>query len=193
LSTIPTEEECIQILKEEGCSRSTIKHCCAVLLVSVRIAEHCRANLDLVKAGALLHDVGRSRTQGIHHGVAGADILKARGMPEELIRIVRRHVGAGLTWEEAKALGLPRANYMPETIEEKIVSHADNLVGDTEVRSLEIAARDLEDRGFGIAAERMKAMHEELSQACSIDISVLVKELSLKKDLKGPCGAYISR
>ena len=193
MSAIPTEEECIQILKDEGCGRSIIKHCCMVLLVSLRIAERCNADMSLVKAGALLHDLGRSRTQGIFHSVAGADIAKSRDLPEELVRIIRRHLGAGLTWEEAKALGLPRANYMPETLEEKIVTHADNLIGDTEVRTLEESARDLEERGLGVAAERMRAMHAELSRACGVDIDEIVRELRLKRKVKGPCGAYISR
>ncbi|MGD0057190.1 MAG: HDIG domain-containing metalloprotein [Methanomassiliicoccales archaeon] len=193
MSAIPTEEECFQILKDEGCGRSIIKHCCMVLLVSVRIAERCNADMSLVVAGALLHDVGRSRTQGIFHSVAGADIAKSRGLPEELVRIIRRHLGAGLTWEEAKALGLPRGNYLPETLEEKIVTHADNLVGDTEVRTLEKSVEDFEERGLGVAAERMRAMHAELSRVCGADIDEIVREPRLKRKIKGPCGAYVSR
>jgi len=164
-----------------------------VLLVSVRIAERCNADMSLVVAGALLHDVGRSRTQGIFHSVAGADIAKSRGLPEELVRIIRRHLGAGLTWEEAKALGLPRGNYLPETLEEKIVTHADNLVGDTEVRTLEKSVEDFEERGLGVAAERMRAMHDELSRVCGADIDEIVREPRLKRKIKGPCGAYVSR
>ncbi|MDD1768185.1 MAG: HDIG domain-containing protein [Methanomassiliicoccales archaeon] len=193
MSAIPSEEECIQILKDEGCNRSIIKHCCMVLLISVKIAERCKVDMNLVKAGALLHDVGRSRTQGILHSVAGADIAKSRGLPEELVRIIRRHLGAGLTWDEAKALGLPRATYMPETLEEKIVTHADNLVGDTNVRTLEESARDFEDHGLAIAAERMRVMHAELSKACGIDIDEIVAGLKPRGKIKGPCGAYVSR
>ena len=193
MSAIPTEEECIEILKDEGCGRNIIKHCCMVLLVSERIGERCNADISLVKAGALLHDVGRSRTQGIFHSVAGADIAKSRGLPEELVGIIRRHLGAGLTWEEAKALGLPRGNYMPETLEEKIVTHADNLVGDTEVRTVEKSLEDFEERGLGVAAERIRAMHAELSQVCGADIDEIVREPRLKRRIKGPCGAYISR
>ena len=193
MSAIPTEEECIQMLKDEGCSRSIIKHCCMVLLVSARIAERCNVDMSLVKAGALLHDVGRSRTQGIFHSVAGSDIAKSRGLPEELVRVIRRHLGAGLTWEEAKALGLPRANYMPETLEEKIVTHADNLVGDTDVRTLEESIRDFETRGLAAAAERMRVMHAELSKACGVDIDEVAKDLRMRGKVKGPCGAYVSR
>jgi hypothetical protein len=98
-----------------------------------------------------------------------------------------------LTWEEAKELGLPRANYMPETLEERIVTHADNLLGDTEVRTLDESARNFEERGLAVAAERMRAMHSELSQVCGVDVDVIVKELRLRKKVKGPCGAYVSR
>ncbi len=193
MSAIPTEEECISILKDEGCSRGIIKHCCTVLRIAVKIAERCGADMELVRAGALLHDVGRSRTQGILHSVAGADIAKSRGLPEELVRVIRRHLGAGLTWDEAKALGLPRAIYMPETLEEKIVTHADNLIGDTEVRTLEESAKDFEARGLAVAADRMRVMHAELSRACGVDIDEIVKSLKPREKIKGPCGAYVSR
>lgn len=192
MSPIPTDEECIRILKEEGCGRSIIKHCCMVHLVAIRIARCCGARMELVKAGALLHDIGRSRTQDIRHSAAGADVAKARGIPDEIVRIIRRHIGAGLTTEEARSLGLPRGVYMPETIEEKIVTHADNLVGETEVRTLEESVRDFEARGLSVAAERMRAMHAELSSICGQDIDVVAREAESDKRVKGPCSAYTS-
>ena len=49
-----------------------------------------------------------------------------------MLNIIERHIGAGITKEEAKSLGLPERSYMPQTLEEKIVAHADNLISGTE-------------------------------------------------------------
>jgi uncharacterized protein len=47
---------------------------------------------------------------------------------EELARIVECHTGAGLTADECTLLGLSPRDCMPRTTEEKIVTHADNLI-----------------------------------------------------------------
>jgi hypothetical protein len=39
-------------------------------------------------------------------------------MPEPLVLIIRKHVGAGILPEEARALGLPDRDYFPSTLEE---------------------------------------------------------------------------
>lgn len=46
----------------------------------------------------------------------------------ELTHIIERHVGAGLTQNEALRNNLPRGSYIPETLEEKIVCYADKLI-----------------------------------------------------------------
>jgi uncharacterized protein len=76
----------------------------------------------------MLHDIGRSRTHSIHHAQVGADILRSQGYPEALARIVECHTGAGLTPDECTILGLSPRDCMPQTTEEKIVTHADNLI-----------------------------------------------------------------
>ena len=66
------------------------------------------ADKDLIKKGALLHDIGRSKTHGITHAVEGAKIVREYGYPEEVQNIVERHIGAGLSEDEAIKLGLPK-------------------------------------------------------------------------------------
>jgi hydroxyethylthiazole kinase-like uncharacterized protein yjeF len=63
----------------------------------------------------------------------GYEKLKSLGLPEEICRIAERHVGAGILKDEAKKLGLPEKDFIPETIEEIIVAYADNLVDDDRV------------------------------------------------------------
>lgn len=136
MKKIPNKKQAINLLKFYGCDERLINHCKAVSKKAKEIAEKISENgikvdINLVEIGGLLHDIGRSRTHGIRHGVEGADILKEY---PELARICERHIGAGITKEEAIILGLENKDYIPETLEEKIVAHADNLIlGDKEV------------------------------------------------------------
>lgn len=125
---IPPEE----VLREAGCSRKVIAHCRAVRDCACEYAARCPdADFSLVETGAWLHDIGRSIDHSIRHAQAGADLLRSHGFPEPVARIVECHLGAGLTAEECTALGLDARDCMPRTIEEKIVTHADNLIAGT--------------------------------------------------------------
>jgi len=123
-------------LKRKKVPDEVIQHILAVTKVAKKIAE--RLNLppeskNLVLTGAMLHDVGRSLSHEMDHAIRGAEILKKDGFDERIIRIVERHIGAGLTAEEAKKFGLPEKDYIPETIEEKVVAMADNLVAGSKI------------------------------------------------------------
>ncbi len=85
-------------------------------------------DLELVQQGGLFHDIGRSKTHGIEHALVGVEVAKSLGFPDRLVRIIERHIGAGITAREAVRLGLPKNDYLPLTPEEKIVSYADNLI-----------------------------------------------------------------
>lgn len=85
-------------------------------------------DMRLVEAGALLHDIGRSRTHGVDHAVVGAEIAREMGMPDKLVNIIEVHIGAGIPADEAVELALPEKHYFAETLEEKIVAYADKLI-----------------------------------------------------------------
>ncbi|HEY3420241.1 MAG TPA: HDIG domain-containing protein [Methanomassiliicoccales archaeon] len=190
MSTLPSERQCFEILKEEGCSPKVIRHVCTVNIVAMIIASRIRADRDLVNAGSLLHDVGRSRTHGAKHVSEGVAIARSRDLPEPLVRVISRHIAAGLTKQEAKALGLPDGEYMPETIEEKIVCHADNLVSDDKVTTLQEALDDLNSKGYSNTAMRMKAMHEELSALCGEDIDIMLADAKIAEKVTKKCAVY---
>jgi len=142
LRGIPTRKECIGILLEAGTPEKVIKHCIAVSRYALCLAKKAAGkgnniNIKLVEAGSLLHDIGRSKTHGVEHGVVGAEIIRGLGFPEELALIVERHVGAGIPKSEAESLGLPPKDYLPLTPEEKIVAHADNLTFGTRYVTME--------------------------------------------------------
>lgn len=127
-----TRERAIRALKEAGCSEKVVQHCLTVERTSISIAKRILANgnkidLQLVSVGALLHDIGRARTHDIEHGVEGGKILRAIGL-KDLAHFAENHVGAGIPAGEAKKLGLPARDFIPATLEEKVVAYADKLV-----------------------------------------------------------------
>ncbi|MHA1260387.1 MAG: HDIG domain-containing metalloprotein [Candidatus Heimdallarchaeaceae archaeon] len=96
---IPSKDECLNILKKYKTPKSVIKHCTLVAEIALEISSKIdNIDKELVVAGAMLHDIGRSID-----------------------------IGVGITKNEAKKLGLPVRNYIPTTPEEIIVSYADNL------------------------------------------------------------------
>ena len=117
------------MLREAGCSTKVIAHCRAVRDCACEYAHHNpEVNIALVEKGAMLHDIGRSKTHSIKHAQQGADVLRTMGFDEGLARIVECHTGAGLTADECTLLGLSPRDCIPRTTEEKIVAHADNLI-----------------------------------------------------------------
>jgi uncharacterized protein (TIGR00295 family) len=171
MSTIPTPGQCLIYLREAGCSEEVINHCKAVRRIAVRIAKRAHANIPLVEAGALLHDIGRSKTQGIMHGVEGAKIATALGLPQSIVNIIERHLGAGIPKEEAIPLGLPPKDYMPLTLEEKIVAHADNLIDNDRPHPIEKEVEKALQKGHPKHAERLMQLHQELSKLCGINLN----------------------
>jgi uncharacterized protein (TIGR00295 family) len=169
-----------------------IRHCCVVRSAAALLAERSNANVRLVIAGALLHDIGRSKTHRIAHVTASVDIARSWKVPESVVRIIQRHIGAGLTSEEAEALSLPPGEYMPETLEEKIVCHSDNLIDGENIISLEDAIAHFESKGLQIAAERLMAMSEEIESVVGERPDILLRKMDPLARLKGPCTDYAS-
>ena len=123
------EKKYEQLLRDAGCSEKVLAHCNAVYDVALEYAQRdTLADVDLVREGAMLHDIGRGSSHTILHAQRGADLLRAQGISEEVARIVECHTGAGLTADECTLLRLSPRDCMPRTTEEKIVTHADNLI-----------------------------------------------------------------
>jgi len=103
--------------------------------IAKRISAHGHAvDIRFIETASLLHDIGRCRTHGITHGIVGAAILK--DYPAYAL-VCERHIGAGIDSKEAKSLGLPEKDYIPVSLEEKIIAHADNLVSGDRIVSIE--------------------------------------------------------
>lgn len=166
---LPSREQALQLLRENHCSAKVIAHCKGVAKLAKETAKTCqkkgiKVDIALVEIGALLHDIGRSRTHTVDHAVIGAEIVKTKGVPEPVVSIIKRHVGGGITDAEAEKLGWPKDKYIPQTIEEKIVSYADKLVETSERVPIEPTIIKLRKEKMLEAAERVMNLHKEISE-----------------------------
>jgi uncharacterized protein len=127
-------------------------------------AKGQQINLELVEAGAMLHDIGRCKTHNVDHGLVGAQIAQTLGLTQEVINIIKRHVGAGITDQEAAWLGWPQDVYFPQTLEEKIVCYADKRVDHGKVVPIENEIEHLRDKGLAEAAERVRNLHNDITE-----------------------------
>jgi uncharacterized protein len=88
-------------------------------------------NKQIILIGAFLHDIGRTESHGIKHGIIGAEIVlhtfPKNDFSISIANIAARHIGGGIPINEAIELGLPARDYIPTTLEEKIVCYADKL------------------------------------------------------------------
>ena len=158
----------IEILKKEKTPPHVIDHSVAVCKKAFEIAQNFpQANLELIEKGALLHDIGRSRTHGIRHAIVGVEIAREYGYSEDVLNIIERHIGAGITKEEAKNLGLFEKSYVPQSLEEKIVAHADNLISGTKEVNVDFVIEKWKSRmeNPDDNIKRLIKLDEELIQA----------------------------
>ncbi len=130
--SVPDYATCIKLLIHHSTPFNVINHVIfttqTALKISKRLKKHnFSINCEIILAGGMLHDIGRSKTHQLDHGIIGAQILRQNGFPDELARIAENHLFAGILAEEAREFGLPSKDYIPSTLEEKIITYADNI------------------------------------------------------------------
>jgi uncharacterized protein len=141
--------------------KKIVAHSKKVAKIAVGVACELKRNgfevdLELVERGALLHDIGRSVTHGLEHGYLSGKILRKEGEREEVARIAERHVLGGISRREAEKMGLPAKDFIPETLEEKIVCYADKLSESDKIDRLE------KRLGRNAAFDRMVKLMQEV-------------------------------
>ncbi|MFF5212996.1 HD domain-containing protein [Streptosporangium sp. NPDC000396] len=121
-------------------------HCEIVCGIAEQLLARTELNLDmdLVRAGSLLHDIGVYRLYGndgkldharyVRHGVLGYEILLDEGFPEAICRFCSCHTGMGISRDDVREQGLPlpSADYLAESGEEKLVMYADKFHSKTD-------------------------------------------------------------
>jgi uncharacterized protein (TIGR00295 family) len=174
---IPSEGESLALHKKYGSSERIVAHCKTVAKVAMIIADEFkhrgkRVDSQVVLAGALLHDIGRTKIQTIRHGVEGSEMLREEGVDEKVVEAVRRHVGAGLSPDEARTLGLPDLDYIPKTLEERIVCFADKMVDGDVVRPFHGEVQRFVKKGHDVG--RLLSLKKGLADALGTDPEKLV-------------------
>ena len=173
----PSEEEAVRLHRKHGSNDAVIRHCKTVAMVTGIIAEEFTRqgkefDSKAAVAGALLHDIGRSKIQTVKHGVEGSKILEKEGVDEVVVQIVRRHVGAGITPGEARTLGLPANDYIPRTREQIVVCFADKMIDAERVRPFEEEVRRFERKGHDV--KRLLALRRILKADLGVDPETLI-------------------
>jgi len=172
---LPSREQALQLLREHQCPAEVINHCKAVTKLALETANALKErglkiDSELVEVGALLHDIGRSKTHMVHHAVVGAEIAKSAGLPDSVISIIKRHVGGGITAGEAEKLGWLEDVYVPISLEEKVVSYADKLIENAKRVPIEITIEKLSKELKPDAAERVRKIYEEIANLIGDDL-----------------------
>ncbi len=104
----PTRDEALALLREYTQSESLIKHALAVEASMRAYARKFGANEEEWGVVGLLHDFDYEKhPTAEEHPFKGAEILKSRGYPEEMIRAVLSH---------ASYTGVPRETQMAKTL-----------------------------------------------------------------------------
>jgi uncharacterized protein len=165
------EKQAIALLKkyskdEKGFDK-VLKHVQAVKDLALEISEEIPSiDIEKVRIGSLLHDIGRFDcfpNNADKHGIRGAEILRSEGLHEYAL-ICERHLGAGISKEEIKEqkLNLPLQDYIPITKEEKVIAHADNLIEGNKRITLEQAVERFHKEIGKKAADKIKKLAEEV-------------------------------
>ena len=110
----------------------------------------------------MLHDIGifKCDAAGIQcfgtepyicHGRIGAELLRSEGFPRHA-RVCERHTGAGITKAQiiVQNLPLPQQDFLPETMEEKVICYADKFFSKTHLdreKTIEQAEKSLSKFG----------------------------------------------
>lgn len=127
--TIPTKQQCLEILKSNNVPDNIVAHLKTVCDFSMKVADNLEnkgihVNRDLVAAAALLHDI--KKVGSSKHEIEGAEFVKQLGFAE-VAEIIRKH---GLS-------NLDKDELVPKTWEEKIVFYSDKRVQGSKVVSVD--------------------------------------------------------
>jgi uncharacterized protein len=140
---VPTDREIEALHRDQAPTRAAFEsvypHCVLVCQIASQYFDGLDLDTDLVRAGALLHDLGVYRlydaageldTVGyVRHGVLGHELLTELGLSEPLARFCSRHTGVGITRDDVRrqSLPIPVDDYVPASGEEELVMYADKF------------------------------------------------------------------
>jgi uncharacterized protein (TIGR00295 family) len=145
-----------------------LRHSRKVQEISLEIARKIpQADREFIRIASLLHDIGRFKCppwkNSYRHGLEGGRILRKHGLTDFAL-VAERHLGAGITRQDIteQHLDLPKKDFMPKTIEEKIITFADKLVDGDKRIPLKQTVESFKKKVSTRAAERLIKLKEEI-------------------------------
>jgi len=136
---IPSREECNELMVQHSMRPNIVEHSIQVMHVSLVIADNLNngvtVNRDLVIAGALLHDITKTRSLKTkeRHDLSGGKLLREMGFTS-IAEIVEQHVV------------LQNLNSQGRLEEREIIYYADKRVMHDKVVSIDERVHDLLQR-----------------------------------------------
>lgn len=192
-----SRNDAIGLLAKYGKGASWTRHCAAVADLSEkvgdRLSHHRSIDRHLLWSTALLHDIGRCVTHDpIMHGVEGYRLLTRLGHHEAAF-VCASHILFGLNAAEAARFGLPARDFLPRTIEERLVPLIDFLIEHDRATTLDRRFSSLRRRnadnvyflsGLNHAYESAKSLMTELSEEIGESVETIVcrKEQPYRSD-----------
>ncbi len=148
-----SRDEASSLLKEYGKGAAWTAHCFAVAdgaeRVGLLLSGRRSIDLDGLWSTALLHDIGRCVTHDpILHGVEGHNLLIMLGYPDAAF-VCASHVLFGLRAADASLFGLPARDFVPRTLEERLVPLVDFLIDGDRCTTLDRRFASLRLRNAG--------------------------------------------
>jgi putative nucleotidyltransferase with HDIG domain len=143
MSMVPTRERAWELLTEYTKGESLIKHALSVEAAVRGYARRAGADEEFWGVTALLHDFDYERWPDLsEHPFRGAEILRAQGYPEEMVRAILSH---------ADYSGVPR-----ETPLEKTLYACDEMSGFVTAAALVRPSKSVLDLEAPSVKKRMK-------------------------------------
>lgn len=138
---IPSRADCLALMTEYGMLPHIQEHSLLVTAVALWLGSSLveagfPLHLELIEAGSLLHDLGKTPCLGtpLNHAAWGAEVLHNAGYPE-VAQVVREHVILDTNLPDPRPLR-----------EAEVVNYADKRVLHTRVVTLAARFADLRER-----------------------------------------------
>lgn len=171
---IPTCGQCLNLMERTRMPPHIQRHSMLVARIALCLGRllnrnSLRLNLELIEAGALLHDIAKARSllTGERHHVLGAGMVKEWGY-SALAPIVREHVSLESEWLER-----------PIT-ESLVVNYADKRVKHDQIVSLKDRFDDLIER-YARTAEHQIHLQQKLELFIQVERKIF-DHLSITPD-----------
>ena len=179
---IPSREECSELMALHSMRPNIVEHSIQVMHVSLAIADNLKngvaVNRDLVIAGALLHDITKTRSLKTNerHDISGGELLREMGFTSTA-EIVEQHIAfqdlntqGRLEEREIIYYADKRVTHDKIVTIEERVHYLIQRYGNTE----EIRSRILQNKNLVLAVE------SKIASFMKIDINRAIEEIKAR-------------